>query len=290
MIWLIASVVAVQAGLVMPQSVYRLDDAPLAVNSPARAMSYPITVPIPQLERLPPMGIYRLEQEDDRLLPDGSRVQFAWTHRAHFVADAQGLMVELSMVNYRCVGVAAICRGFETMVAAQSGVVRRFRIGFDATVDIADHGTPAADQLAHVLPAATDRLSAIVTALERDDTGLVKAAELRNILLFAGRRLPPVGDMHNVDGGSMILLATNEDHADVMITRVEPTPDTADRAIRTEAEYRIDLSSGLVESIIVRNLDIARARSGDAASGADTAGNPLLLRERRTRLIADPGE
>lgn len=234
----------------------------------------PLTVPIPQIERLAASAGYVLEQRENRTLPNGEHIVFHWTHHVHFADDATGLIAILSMINQHCVGPTSLCATFQSMIGAQNGIVRRFRIGFDATVApvqaLAHDRSPVSAEHADTAE-NVDRISAIVTAIENEANGVLGAAELRNLLIFAGRRLPALGEQGG-DGASsgrdvMALIAVTARYADVRVTALTAGGDDPRSAMRSVADYRIDLETGLLQAATVR----------DFARGSDT-----VLRERMT--------
>lgn len=192
---------------------------------------------------MPPHGTILIEHRDVRAMPGGGRATFREGSLLDIEPAGDALIITMQATDRSCEGPPPICRTFLRLGGAVDGQRIRFRL------NLADYGITLLGDAGVPLPnqssGTASQISAAVTEREGTAPGSVLAADLRQLLRFAGLTLPDAGAWVDAPEGRLQLRTVDARSVTLAISR----PGVAGGAtvLNGSGECRVSRSTGLVE-------------------------------------------
>ncbi len=204
------------------------------------------------------------------MLPNGGTAVFRERSHLSFAATDGALIASTRPLDRTCEGPSAICDAFLRLGASNDGQVLRFRIG------LADRHVTLLDAVPAPLGSHGDetgtQVAAFVAQSEAAAPGAIIAADLRQLVRFAGVPLPAVGVTTTQGDGQIRLSHIDALHARIVIERDLRVADSV--SLRGSGECLVSRMTGLAEEC--RFVDWL----------GDNRTSPIRVRE--TRIVPAP--
>jgi hypothetical protein len=193
-----------------------------------------------------PMGVnFIVEHSDTRSLPEGGTAIFQERSELSF-ADAGGALIASTRpLGRTCSGPAPICESFARLGASIDGRVFHFRIGMaDLSVTALETSDLSVGDGYTGQTAA--QVAAAVAQSESNAPGAILAADLRQMIRFAGVPLPALGATAPSSEGQIRVREYGAAHALVVIERTPHVSETM--TLHGSGECRVSRANGLTEA------------------------------------------
>lgn len=226
----------------------------------------PIVLPI----NLPDNQLLLVENIERRLLASGETAEFRQQADVRAVRADGAWIVSYRSHSRSCTGPAPICAAFQQLSAGADGRLFRFRVGAgDGRVTLLDAVTVP------VAPAdgeAAEAVASFVADSEAAAPGAMLAADLQQLMRYAGSGMPAQGEVVAVAEGELRLTELTPEQVRVVIAR---DPRVAGGvSLHGQIACRISRITGLIDHCVQTDW------LGD--------GRDRPLRQRETRVTSRP--